>query len=159
MSRRLTVIRRDLTDTEEANVPYYFIDAHFSYKDNLYHVYWEAYTVTSTDGRFPWFIEELGRNLDRPDYRNAYPGFHQIEDINYLSLTGKYQNKDVAWSFNRSGWYYKNNREVNFEESQPRTPPELSNPQEEGPSNTQQEPSSPLTPQEEAQSTHSSSEK
>ena len=68
MSRRLAVTRRDLTDTEEANVPYYFTDAHFSYEDNLYHAYWETYAFTSTDGRFPWFITELGRNLDRPDY-------------------------------------------------------------------------------------------
>ena len=133
MTSTPTEATRELTEEEELRIPRYFTNKYYSITYESYYATWGSLNISSNTGDFPWLISIQNRDLNDNDYEEACPGYKQIEDIDFYNLISQYHGKEVAWSSNKNGWYYRNHRKVIFQT-------EFGTPQGKSPSNHDSEP-------------------
>jgi hypothetical protein len=113
--------RRDLTEEEERYRPIYFTNPYFSLTDYLVHAFWLEQEITSLDGNFPWTFKETNKPITTSDLENAYPNLDKVTNVDYIFLDGTYHDKKVTLNFQTNRWIYRNNKEVQFSDSEDET--------------------------------------
>ena len=100
--------RRELTKTEEEQVPAYLGSPYF--EDDICFAYWGDQLVWCELGISPWYFNNNNKEIQDQDFEQQFPGYSQLTNVQVdkETFTAKYQGAHIRWSFKREQWRYRN---------------------------------------------------
>ena len=68
-----------------------------------------------------WRFEDDGSIVESQHFQAGYVNFELVTNLDYRTRTARFNNRDIKYNKEDTCWVYRNNRQVNFETSEPST--------------------------------------